>query len=125
MSPVEKLTILVVDDDAMVRSVVRGVLVRRGYRVLEADGIEGALNACRQEDVALAVVDYHMPLALGPEVVAALRQVRPGVRVVYMTGSRGVALPGIGDEVLLRKPFDAGELVRAVEGLIAPVAGRD
>lgn len=119
----EKFSILVVDDEAMVRRVARSVLARQGYDVLEADGIEAALDVARSRPVDLVVVDYHMPRAVGPQVVAALREVIRDLRVVYMTGSRGIALKGIDGEPLLLKPFTGEELARAVGDALAPATG--
>lgn len=117
----EKCAILVVDDEVMVRRVVRTVLARQGYAVLEADGIDGALEVARAGGIVLAVVDYHMPRAVGPEVVAALREVIRDLRIIYMTGSRGITLKGIHGEPLLLKPFSGEDLVRAVGDALAPV----
>src|SRR5215469_11228087 len=83
----ESKTILVVDDDATIRSIVRIVLERMGHVLLEAcDGAEG-LTVSRNFGgrIDLVVTDVRMPKMDGPETVSRLQLERPGIRVRFMS----------------------------------------
>ncbi len=81
-------TILVVDDEAMVRSVARRVLERAGYRVLTAgDGREGLEVFERHaRDISLVLLDLTMPRMSGDEAVREMRRVKRDVRVLLTSG---------------------------------------
>jgi DNA-binding NtrC family response regulator len=109
-------SVLVVDDDETVRSVARHMLERSGFTVLTArDGCEGVatFEACR-DDVALVLLDLTMPTLGGEEAFRAMRQMRPDVRVVLMSGfSRHELASRYGSEGLagfIQKPFRVEEL---------------
>jgi len=103
-------TVLLVEDEAAVRSVAREALEGHGYRVIEArDGVE-ALEAARRATGALdmLVTDMVMPKMGGRELARRLLAERPGLRVLYVSGytdddtvCRGEA----ADATFLQKPF--------------------
>lgn len=117
-------TVLVVEDEEAVRSVARRILERAGYTVLEAADGAAALEMCggHPGDVDLVLADVVMPGLGGPELIERLRPLRPGVRVLYMTGysddrlaSYGVA----GDQPdLVGKPFRSGALLEKVRSAL-------
>ncbi len=119
-------TILLVDDDDSVRRVVRRLLDREGYRVLEAtDGME-ALAASRlfPGPIHLLLTDVVLPGMSGGQLARHLAEERPGVRVLCMSGRprdamvrHGVVAAGIE---LLEKPFDPVLLPPLVRRLLAP-----
>src|SRR6516225_12051078 len=83
----ESKTILVVDDDATIRSIVRIVLERMGHVLLEAcDGADG-LTVSRNFSgrIDLVVSDMRMPKMDGPEMVSRLQAERPGIKVLFMS----------------------------------------
>jgi CheY-like chemotaxis protein/nitrogen-specific signal transduction histidine kinase len=86
-----RATILLAEDEEPVRAMVRETLDRRGYEVLEAqDGAEALeLAQAFTGEIHLVVTDVAMPGLTGLELVRALRQARPGLRVLYMSGSPG------------------------------------
>jgi len=117
-------TILVVEDEALVRDVTRAMLARRGYRVLVASDGEHALRVAAEYfgPIDLLLTDVIMPRANGRRVAEQLRMVRPNVRVVYMSGytedaivHHGVLEAGI---VLLEKPFTERDLARTVREVL-------
>ncbi len=122
-------TVLVVEDEALVREVTRAMLQRRGYRVLVANDGDHALRVAESHYgiIDLLLTDVVMPRANGRRVAEQLRMLRPNVRVLYMSGytddaivHHGVLEPGIS---LLEKPFTELALARAVrERLDAPAA---
>lgn len=81
-------TILLVDDEALVRRIGRTLLSRLGYDILEAaDGLE-ALEICRErgESVSLVLLDLSMPNLSGKETFARLREMRPDLPVLICSG---------------------------------------
>jgi CheY-like chemotaxis protein len=116
--------ILLVDDEAAVRSVVRAMLERLGYRVLEAANGAEALGIVETslERIDLILTDVVMPDLHGGELGEALTAREPWRRVLYMSGysgddimRRGLARPGTA---LLTKPFTPDGLARAVREVL-------
>jgi CheY-like chemotaxis protein len=113
-------TILLVEDQPMVRLVTTKILSRPGYKVLEAEGADAALRIVSSEkgNIDLLITDVVMPRMRGPELATRLRGERPDLRVVYISGysEDGVAgLGGLDSETLfLQKPFKADALARVV-----------
>jgi two-component system cell cycle sensor histidine kinase/response regulator CckA len=113
-------TILLIEDEAGVREVATRVLRRQGYHVLQAsDGFEGLeLSATFDATIHLVLSDAAMPGLTGAETCRRLKEQRPNLKVVIMSGytddevlRRGVVL---SDVVFVEKPFNAAELVRVV-----------
>jgi CheY-like chemotaxis protein len=114
-------TILVVEDDAVIRYIVRIVLERMGHIVLEAcDGAEG-LTVSRNfsNPIDLVVSDVRMPKMNGPEMVCRLQAERPGIRVLLISGyfTETVA-PDLRAE-FLPKPFLPGAIEKKVQEMLA------
>jgi two-component system, cell cycle sensor histidine kinase and response regulator CckA len=117
-------TILVVEDEALVRNVTRAMLARRGYTVLVASDGDHAQRIASEHfgTIDLLLTDVVMPRANGRRVAERLRMMRPGLRVVYMSGytedaivHHGVLEAGI---VLLEKPFTEADLARTVRAVL-------
>jgi two-component system cell cycle sensor histidine kinase/response regulator CckA len=108
-------TVLLVEDDDLVRRVTVGMLERLGYRVLAAASGADALELAQQTpQIDLLLSDVVMPRMNGPELAAKLREARPALRVLYTSGysdeirdERGALPPGVQ---LLPKPFTASTL---------------
>jgi two-component system cell cycle sensor histidine kinase/response regulator CckA len=113
-------TILLVEDEPVVRALAREILEDAGYAVIEAqDGADGVERAGDGSGIDLVVTDVVMPRMSGPELAQALTQRRPGLPVLYMSGYVGDALDHLGVEdaasrPLLQKPFTADGLLRRV-----------
>jgi len=126
-------TVLVVEDEPDVRRMAERILTKGGYSVLSSGGGEEALEICRQGDqeIDLLLTDVIMPGMLGTELVEKIEAVRPGVAVVFMSGySHEVLAPEAlaeqGTAAFIEKPFNAGELLRTIRGLLdgpATIAG--
>ena len=112
-------TVLLVEDDDVLRILTRNMLVRFGYTVLEAgNGNEACDLARRQLDkIHLLLTDVVMPGMNGRELAERLAQARPDLIIVYMSGYTG---QGIGQGVLpsgcnfLAKPFHRENLARKI-----------
>ena len=80
-------TVLLVEDDAPLRALTRRLLEQFGYRVREAAGADQAAAALREETgVDLLLTDFVLPNVRGPELARRLRRIRPGLKVLYMSG---------------------------------------
>ena len=108
--------VLLVEDDANVRRVVRQQLVDLGYPVIEAENGSQALTMIDQiPDIAIVVSDIIMPGGLnGRELAATLHQERPGVRVVLMSGYHEENTADGEALTVLAKPFVRQDLARAL-----------
>jgi PAS domain S-box-containing protein len=114
-------TVLLVEDEDVVRRLVKQVLEQSGYAVLEARDGAQALELGRDRPVDLLLTDMVMPKLGGVEVAAALRKVRPELKVLYMSGyAEGALAPGaLGPATtLLEKPFSFATLTEKVRGLL-------
>jgi DNA-binding response OmpR family regulator len=117
-------TILVVEDDEQVRGVTERILRDHGYRVLEAAGGDAALSLAADDPIGidLLISDVVMPGMNGPDLAARLRELRPSMRVLHMSGyTSGIGGPDRRDELpeLIEKPFTAAELVARVRALLS------
>ena len=117
-------TILLVDDEPVVRTMLRVVLERSGYDVLEADGGETAQKiAERHEAIDLLLTDVVMPRISGPELVKYLTLRHPNLKVLYMSGytlndlllQSHVLEHGFG---FIQKPFTPEALVNWIRGIL-------
>jgi PAS domain S-box-containing protein len=116
--------VLVVDDDESVRSVAQHMLERSGFTVLTArDGSEGVATFGASRDcVSLVLLDLTMPTLGGEEAFRAMRQMRPDVRVVMMSGYSSHELAArYGAEGLagfIQKPFRLEELEACLSSVL-------
>ncbi|TAJ08793.1 MAG: PAS domain S-box protein [Nitrospirae bacterium] len=113
-------TVLLVEDEDIVRNMVRSVLDQNGYRVLEARGGNEAVRLAQQHEgtIHLLLTDVVMPLMSGPEVVRRLLPLRPDMKILFMSGYAGEdvlahGLSGKGN-VFLQKPFTPSVLLSKV-----------
>lgn len=117
--------VLVVDDDAAVRTLVRWQLDDAGYRIREADDGEAALRRIREDHPALVVLDLSLPRLGGLEVLRAVRGGRVGrtdLPIIVLSGRNGEADRIVGLDVgaddYLVKPFSPGELAARVRSVL-------
>jgi CheY-like chemotaxis protein len=119
-------TILLVDDERIIRTVLRPLLERSGYQVLEADGGEAAKRIAEQnQPIHLLLTDVMMPVMSGPELVRDLRLRRPDLKVFYMSASSLddlLSVPHIREHGFgfIQKPFAPVALASWVRGILQP-----
>lgn len=110
---VEGGSVVLVDDDDLVRPVIANSLREAGFEVQEAANATEAISLVHSlPHIDLLISDVVMPGMDGPAMVARLRSERPDLRVLFITGHSGQH--SLDGEQVLRKPFTNGELARAV-----------
>ena len=115
-------TILVVDDEPAVLEATARILGHHGYVTLEAATYGEALALAASHDFQLLLTDSVMPRMSGAVLAERVAGLKPGVAIVYMSGSTGRALgpprdPG-GKAVRIEKPFDQQTLLEAVRAAL-------
>jgi two-component system, OmpR family, KDP operon response regulator KdpE len=116
-SPSSTARVLVVDDDAGVRDVCSTLLRALGYDAAVASSGDCALDAMNVREPQLMLLDLELPGMRGEDVLRAVKEQRPDVRVVVMSGRPGRDLSRALDEGadgVLRKPFKMSELEGAL-----------
>ncbi|HTY36303.1 MAG TPA: PAS domain S-box protein [Bacteroidota bacterium] len=117
-------TILVVEDEDMLRDLLKGVLTSKGYTVVTAaDGVEAVeLYMLHRKEIALVVADVGLPRLSGNEVFHKLKRINAKVNVVLASG---FLEPGFTAEVLksgvreiIRKPYQPDELLRSIRRIL-------
>lgn len=115
-TPGPACVILVVEDEASVRSFCCTVLRRFGYCVLEAAGPVEALDTLRQTPVGLVLTDITMPGMNGKEMVKRIDRARqPDLKVLYMSGYSENLESGVD---FLEKPFTSANLLSRVRAAL-------
>jgi CheY-like chemotaxis protein len=112
---VARLTILAVDDDALVLLNTAALLEDLGHNVLEASSGAEALDLVqRMRDIDLIITDQAMPNMTGVELITAVEQIRPGLPAIIASGyGEGIERPR-PDIILLGKPFNQTDLTEAI-----------
>ena len=116
-------TVLLVEDEPMVRTVAERALTRHGYTVVTANNGEEALEViARGEPIALLISDVVMPLMDGPTMVREARKSRPDLPILFMSGYAEEQLRksiDIDHVAFLPKPFSVQELAEAARKVLA------
>jgi len=117
-------TILIIDDDNQFRAMLRQMLEREGYKVVDApDGKEG-IRIYRVKPTDLIITDIIMPEKEGIETIMELRREFPDVKIIAISGGGHLGpaeylkiAKGLGAQYTLSKPFEREELLEAVREL--------
>ena len=111
-------TVLVADDDAAIRTVVRQALVRAGYQVRLTETAAGLVKLVEEGRGDVVITDVILPDANGLDTIPKLLALRPGLRIIVMSAqntlSTAVRATEQGAFDYLPKPFDLNELTRSV-----------
>lgn len=117
-TPQADQTLLLVEDDDVLRHVLTRALEGRGYRVVAAGELEEAKYLSIRQPPDFAVVDLRLGNESGLELVDHLTRANPGVRAVILTGYASIATAveaiKLGAKYYLTKPVDADEIVAAL-----------
>jgi len=124
-SPQSGSTILAVDDDAGVLQLVGRILQNAGYQVVLAEGGRSAIRAFEDcaSPVDLLLTDVMMPDLTGPVVAERLRERKPGLPVLFISGFHDASLIegfiALNGFTLLPKPFTPAGLLRVVKDTLS------
>jgi PAS domain S-box-containing protein len=117
-------TVLVVEDEPVVRGVITEMLHDQGYRVLEAtDGPSGLRMLRLNQRIDLLVTDVGLPGMNGRQLADQARETRPGLKILFITGyaenvaiAKGFLQPGME---MITKPFDLDNLAQRVREMVS------
>jgi PAS domain S-box-containing protein len=119
-------TILVVEDDEKLRILIRRMLLRQGYKVLETTRSSDAAGIASQHDgpIDLLLTDVIMPQMSGQALGKQLAALRPGIKVIFMSGYPGGVTSEQGrfdpGAFFLQKPFEMDELGQLLRQVLGP-----
>jgi CheY-like chemotaxis protein len=116
-------TVLVVEDEPVVRGIILEMLHEEGYRTLEAvDGPSGLQILRANERVDLLITDVGLPGMNGRQLADQARETRPGLKILFITGyaesaaiADGFLQPGME---MITKPFDLNNLSRQIRAMV-------
>lgn len=119
--------ILVVDDERMIRDIVRDMLEKHDHGVTEAVNGKHALQLCQENEYDLIITDLVMPEQSGIDFIMQMTQEKPGLKILAISGNGNVAgrpdyLPVaklVGADSILEKPFRELEFIRKVDTLLS------
>ena len=121
------MRVLLVEDDDMVRRVVRKMLERGGHDITEAGNGRLALERLKTGAFDLVITDIIMPDMEGVETLMTVRRLYPDVKVIAMSGGGRTgdmdflgAAEKLGASAILRKPFTLGALAEALDRTFGP-----
>lgn len=120
-------SVLVIDDDPVIRDIVRRVLEGAGFAVSAVGDAQTGLSRYAELRPDLVIVDILMPGKEGIATILELREANPAVRILAMTGGGGSFVAGevlrvaelLGADHSLRKPFAPADLLRSVKNCLA------
>lgn len=118
-SEVDRGTVLVVDDDVLIRDLIEDVVSRQGYKVTAAGSGEEALERMREQRFALIFLDLVLPGMSGVDVLRAVKEKDEEAVVVIITGygDDPIALEALsmGPIFLIRKPFKVADVIHVLD----------
>ena len=119
-TPAGPRTVLVVEDEMLVQMLVADVVADLGLEALEAADGPSALAVLAEQPVALMVTDVGLPGMPGTQLAEAARALRPGLKVLFVTGyGENPALAGLGEDFgVISKPFVLDDLSRKIAGML-------
>ena len=114
--------VLIVDDDEVIRSLLRLTLPDEGYDLVEAEDGDQALQIIAARQPSLVLLDWRMPGTSGEGVLTALKQTYPEVPVIVLTAEPEAKVrrlaESLGADVFVAKPFSPLQLLGSVERLL-------
>jgi PAS domain S-box-containing protein len=120
----ERMRILLVEDDFLIRMNTADMLQELGHDVVEAGTGEEALHLLRSGDFHVLLTDMGLPAMSGTELAIKAREFRPDIAVVFATGQNTLPeIPGDSPPVLLQKPYEGNRLAAAVTTAVSRNSG--
>ncbi len=117
------MRVCVIDDNPLMLSHIEEMLTGLGHDVVTASDVDTGLRCAETQPSDIAVVDILMPERDGLNFIMEIRQRRPGIRVIAISGGGGLGAgallsmaSGLGAQATLVKPFSATDLALALQG---------
>lgn len=117
--------ILVIDDDELIRSLVKEVLSRNNYQIDEAENGKVGLQKCKSQEYDLIITDIVMPEMEGISLIQKLNEFHQGIPVIAMTGNAHGRMEEflelsqqLGANAVLAKPLQIDEIISTVDSLL-------
>jgi DNA-binding NtrC family response regulator len=117
--------ILIVDDEELIRNLLRQMLEREGYEVVEAGNGKIALQVFRQQPADLIITDIIMPEKEGLETITEFRKTYPNVKIIGISGGGRIdskdylfIAQRLGANRTLAKPFEWSDMLTAIKDLL-------
>jgi two-component system cell cycle sensor histidine kinase/response regulator CckA len=115
-------TILLVDDDESLRRLAQRLLTKLGYNVIVAEDADSAAASCRgaSDGIQLLITDVFMPNVGGPDLAKRLLEVRPDLKVLFVSGSSEAQDSGVlsPDAHFLQKPYTQEEISMKIREIL-------
>jgi DNA-binding NtrC family response regulator len=121
-------SILVIEDDSLIRGLICKMLGKEGYQVVEASNGAQALKLLSLQRFDLVITDFVMPKLNGPKLVKELHSVHPRIPIILMTGYLSVIKSKAildGEAEILPKPFELAVLRSNIQRLLRASSGAD
>ena len=114
-------TILVVEDEGNIRTLMVGVLKHQGYKVLAAvDGMEGLqISVDYANTIHLMICDFRMPRMTGGELIRRLTPMRAEMKVICLSAAGAESVAGFKSITLLTKPFTLKGFLTTVQQILS------
>ncbi len=115
-----RTSVLVVDDDRLVRRFMAESLKAQGYQVVDVPDGQSAIERLQESAFDLLIADFAMPGMNGAELARMAREMQPDLRILIVSGyaDSNALQAAVGNAPQLRKPFDTAELQAAVKALL-------
>lgn len=118
-------TVMIVDDEELIRNMIGKSLIRTGYRVLEAVNGKKAMEFVMKEDIDLIISDLVMPEQGGMELIMELNNNYPEIKKIVISGKLPLdneSISGLNEEfdvkAIFSKPFEIFDLLKVVKSLV-------
>ncbi|ALP53008.1 hypothetical protein Tel_07470 [Candidatus Tenderia electrophaga] len=119
--------ILIVDDEAPIRTLLGKIVNKDGHEVMEAEDGVHACETYRDAEIDLIITDLVMPRKNGIEMIMELKKDRPGIKVIAISGGSGFSgqidllsvARLLGAKHIIKKPFTVDEIRAAVNDILA------
>jgi DNA-binding response OmpR family regulator len=123
----DKTIVLVVDDEPMILRTASAALAGIGLRVIVAEDGHAGWEAFTkfQDEICLVLTDIVMPVVNGLVLAERIREVKPDIKILLMSGYSDKALEVEGrlNYAFIRKPFLSADLIRRISGMLGHTAG--
>ena len=118
-------TVMIVDDEELIRSMIRKSLIRIGYNVLEAENGIKAMEIVGKEHIDMIISDLVMPEKGGIELMIELKNIFPNIKKIAISGKLPTENTSISDlaerfnvDAVFSKPFELFDLLKTVQALV-------